>query len=339
MTTEHRYSIKYVCLRTGLKPHLIRSWESRYRAIRPRRSASNRRVFTDDDIHRLYLLKLAVASGHTISHVARLGDPDLKRLLAEGGRRVGDTDKPAPAVASAAQGAVPRDGEKMVDAALDHITGLDPAALEKVLNQAALDLPRQALLQSVILPLFARIGQLWHRGKIKAIHEQVASVVVRAMLSEMLRAVVVPSSAPKIIVATPTGHWHELGALSAALAASESGWRVVYCGPNLPADEIAYAVVKLRGQAVALGISHALDGNRLAAELRLLRRLVGASLPIFVCGIGADVHRMSIRPTHATVCDHLGELRDRLDRLLDAAAARSTPAAPRHLEIRDAPLR
>jgi methylmalonyl-CoA mutase cobalamin-binding subunit len=148
------------------------------------------------------------------------------------------------------------------------------------------------------------------------------------MLTEMLRAAVVSSRAPKIIIATPVGHWHELGALSAALAAAESGWQVVYCGPNLPADEIAYAVVRLRAQALALSLSHALDDNRLAAELQLLRRLVGELLPIFVGGGGAVAARTPIGRIQATVCSDLGELRDQLDRLSSAADGRPAPPAP-----------
>ncbi len=334
MKPEQRYSIKYVCLRTGLKPHLIRSWESRYDAICPRRSASNRRLFSDDDIQRLYLLKLAVASGHTISHVARLSDRDLNRLLARGDRRTEGSDRPPSAVGAAPGDALPADGQEIVEAALHHIVGLDPAALEKTLNQAAVDLPRQSLLQWVIAPLFARVGQLWRLGKLKAIHEHIASVVVRSMLSQMLRAVVVSENAPRIVVATPVGHWHELGALSAALAASESGWRVVYCGPNLPADEIAYAVVRLQAQALALGIGHALDDNRLAGEVQLLRRLVGDSLPIFVGGGGAARARKTIRRAHATVCHDLGELRDRLDRLSGAASLLPAPGDPRRFHVR-----
>lgn len=329
MKPEQRYSIKYVCLRTGLKPHLIRSWESRYDAVCPRRSASNRRLFSDDDIQRLYLLKLAVAGGHTISHVARLSDRDLNRLLAKGGRRTEGADRPPSAVGAVPADASPAERRKLVEAALHHIVGLDPAALEKTLNQAAVDLPRQSLLQGVIAPLFAQVGQLWRLGNLKAVHEHIASVVVRTMLSQMLRAVVVSASAPRLVVATPVGHWHELGALSAALVASESGWRVVYCGPNLPADELAYAVARLQARALALGIGHALDDSRLAGEIQLLRRLVGDSLPIFVGGGGAVRARRSIPRAHATVCHDLGELRDRLDRLSGAGDVRPVPGDSR----------
>jgi methanogenic corrinoid protein MtbC1 len=48
-------------------------------------------------------------------------------------------------------------------------------------------------------------------------------------------------SAPKILVTTPQGQLHELGALIVSAVASTEGWNVTYLGPNLPAEEIVGA--------------------------------------------------------------------------------------------------
>jgi DNA-binding transcriptional MerR regulator len=63
MNETPAYTMKYVALQTGLKPYLIRSWESRYKAICPKRSATRHRCFTSEDIKRLNLLKKAVDQG------------------------------------------------------------------------------------------------------------------------------------------------------------------------------------------------------------------------------------------------------------------------------------
>lgn len=55
--------------------------------------------------------------------------------------------------------------------------------------------------------------------------------------------------APVVVVGTPVNQFHELGALLAATTASSDGWRVVYLGANLPADELARAARYARADA------------------------------------------------------------------------------------------
>jgi DNA-binding transcriptional MerR regulator len=74
------YPIRYVAQRTGLTPHVIRAWEKRYRAVVPHRSAKNRRLYCEDDVQRLQLLKTITDAGHTISQVARLDSTELQNL-------------------------------------------------------------------------------------------------------------------------------------------------------------------------------------------------------------------------------------------------------------------
>jgi DNA-binding transcriptional MerR regulator/methylmalonyl-CoA mutase cobalamin-binding subunit len=311
------YTIKYVASKTGLKPYLIRSWESRYQAICPQRSDSNRRCFTDNDIKRLRLLKQAVDEGHPISSVARMSGDELSRLLKRGIALFSSDD--AIDISNAASGLDEGAGaEQFVKRALFHILRLEPSALEHVLNDAAVDMPRQYFLQMVVLPLFERVGELWRRGRLKTVNEHMASVVVRTMLWDMLRSVHVSEAAPRIVVATPAGHRHELGALASALAASESGWRVYYFGPDLPAEEIAYAVKKFSARALALSLCHLLNDHRLSGELKKLRRLVGSDLPIFIGGPGTDPMRQTIVQINAISGINLSVFREKLDALAEA---------------------
>lgn len=314
MKSNPEYSMKYVALRTGLKPYLIRSWESRHNAICPQRSANKRRCFTDAEIKRLSLLKQAVDQGHTISTVAKMSNDDLVKLLRQESYRVepdgtASDDRPGQPADDAMTAA------SIVNQALAYIMQLNASSLERLLNEASIQLSRHAFLQLVILPLFEKIGEQWRAGKMKIINEHMASLIVRSILWDMLRSVDVYEKAPGIVVATPVGHWHEFGALASALAASESGWRVFYFGPNLPCEEVAYAVKRLKAKALALSLCHLLHDNRLITELKKLRRLVGDELNIFVGGPGAAVFREMKVGIDAIVGVDLTEFRKRLERL------------------------
>ena len=271
------YTIRYVANQTGLKPYILRTWEKRYDAISPRRTTSNRRVYSSSDLKRLHLLKTAVDAGHPISRVAPLKTAELAGLVDRNqSSKVSEKDH--------LDRLTPESEDATVNEALGHVRQLDPLGLEKTLENAAVNLPRQKLLHSVIQPMFERIGELWAAGKLKIIHEHMATVVTRSILLDMLKTEVLTDGAPKLVVATPVGQWHEAGALVAALTAAEAGWRPLYFGPNLPAEEIAAAVKQTRSKAVALSICHRIERALLQRELRKLNRFTGNGIPVLVGG-------------------------------------------------------
>jgi DNA-binding transcriptional MerR regulator len=81
MKAKRYYTMKYVSRLTGLKPHVIRAWEGRYKAVVPTRTPTNRRVYCQSDIQRLRLLKSAVDAGHAISQIANAADEELRQIL------------------------------------------------------------------------------------------------------------------------------------------------------------------------------------------------------------------------------------------------------------------
>ena len=97
------------------------------------------------------------------------------------------------------------------------------------------------MLQRVIAPLAQTIGELWRDGSITAAHEHFASAVIRISLGHAAKPFAGVEGAPVLVVATPSGQLHELGALLVGAAASNFGWHVTYMGASLPAGEIAGA--------------------------------------------------------------------------------------------------
>ncbi|MCE9519590.1 MAG: MerR family transcriptional regulator [Verrucomicrobia bacterium] len=57
LSRELRHPIKVVCHRTGLTSHAIRVWERRYGLICCKRTESNRRLYSDEEIEKLRVLK------------------------------------------------------------------------------------------------------------------------------------------------------------------------------------------------------------------------------------------------------------------------------------------
>jgi DNA-binding transcriptional MerR regulator/methylmalonyl-CoA mutase cobalamin-binding subunit len=309
MKTKNLFPIRYVVKQTDLTAHLIRVWEKRYQAVVPQRTDSNRRLYSEGDIKRLQLLKRAVDAGHSISQVANLSSDELTRLIDLGVPDVykisSDVDRMSPSASH------------FYEIALTTVVKLDASGLETALDQAAVHLTRLQLINGVIVPLCIKIGELWKQGRLKIINEHLATPVIRACLWDMLHATQVYEVSPKIVITTPLGQPHELGALVIALIACESGWRSLYFGPCLPAEEIAAAVAHTKARAVALSITHHSDTHQMNLELKKLRRFLNDDIAILIGGQGASVFADPLNSVDIQVLKDIDSYRSSLDTLLE----------------------
>src|SRR5437899_10954064 len=80
LSTAPRYPIRVVAGRVGLTEMTVRAWERRHAAVAPARSKGGQRLFSDADIERLLLLRALIAQGNTISALAALSTPVLRRM-------------------------------------------------------------------------------------------------------------------------------------------------------------------------------------------------------------------------------------------------------------------
>ncbi len=80
--TEQVYGIRAVSRLTGVQAVTLRAWERRYGAVSTRRSGSGgRRLYSQEDVQRLSLIKSLVDLGEAVSHVAALPTAELNARL------------------------------------------------------------------------------------------------------------------------------------------------------------------------------------------------------------------------------------------------------------------
>jgi len=299
-SSEGRHPIRVVTRRTGLSASALRAWERRYGAVEPGRTDGGQRLYSDEDIERLTLLRRAVAGGRNIGHVARLTLEELERLI-EGDAASGHSgavNEDLVAAVLSPGGEASAGSAAFLQQAMEAAEGMDARELEAVLTRGAMALSTPVLVDEVMVPLLRRIGLLWARGEMGPATEHMTSSVVRRFLDWILSVHGNGSRAPFMVVGTPSGQVHEFGALLAAVAAATQGWRVLVLGPDLPGEDIGEAVLKSGADAVALSALLPGEPRRLERELRGLRKVIGEGVPIMIGGSGA-----------AEILPALGELR------------------------------
>ena len=306
---DPRHPIQVVARRTGLSADVIRVWERRYGAVTPQRSATSRRLYSDADIARLQLLQQATRSGRRISDVAGLTEAELRNLIAADEKVV----ERVPARAATASTDLTALG--YIEACKDAIREADPVALERALSRASVEYSVPDLFERIIIPLMQDVGHAWQEGSLRVSQEHMATAVVRSFLGNLVASSNMVASGPVLIVTTPRGQNHELGALMAAVVAASDGWNVVYLSPNMPANEIAAMVLKRQARVVVLGISYPADDPQLADELRALRNHLPTEVAIIVGGAACEGYTAALEEIDADTVSSFENFRTLLRRL------------------------
>jgi DNA-binding transcriptional MerR regulator/methylmalonyl-CoA mutase cobalamin-binding subunit len=301
-----RHPIQVAARRSGLSQDVLRAWEKRYGVVEPARSGGRQRLYSDEDIERLRLLRSAVEEGRRISEVAAMSADELSALVLE--------DQAETPVATRAAGV---DTAAMLDC-MDAIVQLDAARLQGLLRRQLLTSGSVGLIEGLVGPLLVEVGRLWHEGRLPASHEHMATQVARGVVASILDELRPSIAQGTLVVATTAQQRHEVGGLMAAAAAAQESWRVVYLGADLPALDIVQVCEKVEADVLALGFTYL---NREAddmAEIESVANELAVRTQLVIGGSAAVSNRERLLAMGALVVGDLAAFRSELTRLASA---------------------
>jgi DNA-binding transcriptional MerR regulator/methylmalonyl-CoA mutase cobalamin-binding subunit len=317
-----RYPIKLAARESGLSEYVVRIWEQRYGAVEPDRTETNRRLYTPEQVDRLRLLRELTQAGHPISRVAKLPTEELRELVLGTG-----ADRNAPALLSKDTPGT----EAVIDDCLKAIKSLNGQSLDAVLLRGETALGGFGLLQRVVAPLVQTIGELWRQGELTAAHEHFATAALRVFLGNASKPFGSVDRGPAIVIATPAGQVHEMGALLASATSANLGWRVSYLGPSLPAAEIAGAAQERSARAVALSLVYPEDDPEIEFELKRLRQALSENTALLVGGRAAPAYGPVVESVGAILIkdlEHFGSVLEKLRKVPKTKSATRSSAHP-----------
>jgi DNA-binding transcriptional MerR regulator/methylmalonyl-CoA mutase cobalamin-binding subunit len=299
-----RHPMRVVIQRTGLSADVLRAWERRYGVVAPDRSGGGQRLYSDDDVERLTLLRRATASGRNISQISGLALPDLEALVTE--------DESLRAARQETPEGRRQAANPFHEAANRAVERLDVGELEALLRRAAMQLGSAIAIDEVVVPVLRDIGERWHAGDLSPAHEHMATTAIRRVLAWMGSSALVPHYAPMAVVATPANQRHELGAKIVSTTAATEGWRVLFLGADLPADAIAAAAIQAGASVVALSMIFPERDPGMVAEVVRLRQLLPPHIQVVAGGPAAVANEAALVEGGARIMHSLAELRVQL---------------------------
>lgn len=300
--TLHGHPIAVVAERTGLSRDVLRVWERRYGAVDPIRSAGGQRRYSDEDVARFRLLAAATSHGRMIGDVARLTTPELEQLVAADEAARPPAEKGTLAATHAEHAAI-------VETALELTRALDGAGLNRELRRVIAHQGVPQFIEEIVPSLMHRIGDEWAAGRLTIAHEHIASAAVLAVLLDIARSARETADAPRLLVATPSGEWHAVGAALVAAAAALDGWSLVYLGADVPAADIVAAARTTGVGAVALSVVRASNPVALEHELRDVRAGLPPDVLLIIGGAAALRMIGALSRPGVVVCDSIRAMR------------------------------
>ncbi len=291
------FTIQAASTRSGLSPHVIRIWERRYGALTPTRTGTNRRMYCEEEIERLKVLRELTENGHRIGNVAALQREQLENLHRVIVAKKPDVRQENPSLESRTKTTRPGSDTEadFVNQCVNATKAYDMELLRSSLQEARVQFGQRGMIHRVIYPLIHQVMQSLRDGTMSPSHERIATSVIRELLLTPTPSSQAAPSAPELVIATPTGEVHELGALLLAASARELGWRVTYLGLNLPSAEIVDCSCARHARAVALSLVEPDRCPGLEDTLRQIRALMPEDMSLLVggCSVVAYAEKLS----------------------------------------------
>lgn len=218
---EEKYNIKDLEKLSGIKAHTIRIWEKRYALLEPKRTDTNIRYYTANDLKKLLNISTLNKNGIKISRISELSIEELNEKVIELTSRNSDT-------------------EDQIQALIMAMFYLNTAKFEKLLTISYINRGFESTFTDIITPFLIKIGFLWQTGTITPAQEHFASNIIRQKLTVAIDGLL-PSpnnKSKKFLLFLPENEFHEIGLLYAYYNLKKNNQLVTYFGTSVPLASI-----------------------------------------------------------------------------------------------------
>ncbi len=216
------FTIKDLENLSGIKAHTIRRWEKRYNILQPMRTDTNIRYYDLAGLQKLLNITLLHNHGYKISRIAGFPEDKIPQLVNE---IISDKSVKNHAI-NAFKVAMMNFDQKLFFDTYNDLLG------NKTFKQ---------VFHEVFIPLMNEIGLLWQTDTLNPTHEHFISYLIKQKLLINTEKVQIlePTKRDKVFVLyLPLNEIHELGLMYLNYELLLSGYKTIYLGESIPAENL-----------------------------------------------------------------------------------------------------
>lgn len=318
--TTPPYKMATIVRLTSFAPQRLRAWEQRYDLLRPSRGDGGHRLYSDEDLRVLGAVRELLDSGRTIGEINRIGRAallakDVQSLdwLSPTSTRTG-----RPATQDTATGA-----HTLVCRIVQATLEMDESELNRVLDEAFVLMPAEAVIDQVIAASLGLIGTMWAEGSCTISSEHLATRIFTHRVRTLLETAASAnhSGKPRLLCACFPQERHELGILTLSHSLTLRKARVTVLGSEVPMEDLDRACVATVADAVLLSVSDSALYLEHKAGLFDLRSRIDMRTKILLGGAGAPVEDEDLSAAGVTVVASSGSTDQTAESLLSCLEA------------------
>ncbi len=220
----NKFTIKDLENLSGIKAHTIRIWEQRYSFLKPQRTSTNIRYYSNHELKMLLNISLLNKYGYKISHIDRMSNDELRE------KTILLTNPAA-------------EQERIVNELIQHMVDLEMERFEEVLDQFISVRGIEKTITYIIFPFLERIGILWLTDHINPAQEHLTTNIIRQKLIVGIDGTnPILSLKTKMLLFLPENEHHEIGLLFLHYMLKSRGVKVIYLGANVPVKDLEFIV-------------------------------------------------------------------------------------------------
>ena len=221
------FTIKDLENLSGIKAHTIRIWEQRYSFIKPERTGTNIRYYSNDELKKILNVALLNKYGYKISHIDKMNEGEMKEKILSLNH-------------------LEAQQERIVNELIQCMVDIDIERLENILDKFIVARGIERTITQIIFPFLEKIGILWLTNHINPAQEHLVSNIIRQKLIVGIDGIISSLKVNKtVLLFLPEGEYHELGLLFMYYLLKSRGVSTIYLGSNVPLKDVEY-VVKLK---------------------------------------------------------------------------------------------
>lgn len=216
------FTIKDLENLSGIKAHTIRIWEQRYKFLKPQRTSTNIRYYSNDELKALLNIALLNKYGFKISHIDQMNPSEIRD-------KIFSLSDPL-----AVQ-------ERVVNELVQEMVSMEMEKFEHILAGYIAAKGMERTIMQIIFPFLEKIGILWQTGHINPAQEHIVSNIIRQKLITAIETTVPPVRKEKTaMLFLPEGEHHEMGILFVSFLLKIRGIKIIYLGANIPMKDVEY---------------------------------------------------------------------------------------------------
>lgn len=218
------FTIKDLENLSGVKAHTIRIWEQRYSFLKPQRTGTNIRYYSNEELKTILNVALLNKFGFKISHINKMDVEEINKNII------------SLSYAHALQ-------ERVVNELISNMVDLEVEAFEELLDENIRAKGIETIINDVIFPFLEKIGTLWLTSHINPAQEHLVTNIIRQKLVAGIENTIAKAEADKLaLLFLPEDEHHELGLLYVHYLLKSRGVKTLYLGANVPLPDLKFIV-------------------------------------------------------------------------------------------------